>query len=165
MPTALDWVNGRRTPDTNQNLKAAFSNISLGTGAPEMYLSLVYAICFGSKKIVERFDEEGIKINDIIGVGGVARKSPFIMQTLSNVLNLTVKVAKTDQAPALGAAIYAAVASSIYTDTAQACSVMGSDFEAGYKPEEDKVKRLKKRLVKYDQLAHAVEKDLSIKDA
>ena len=164
VPTALDWVNGRRTPDTNQNLKAAFSNISLGTGAPEMYLSLVYAICFGSKKIVERFDEEGIKIDNIIGVGGVARKSPFIMQTLSNVLNLTVKVAKTDQAPALGAAIYAAVAGSIYTDTAQACSVMGSDFEAVYKPEEDKVKRLKKRLVKYDQLAHVVEKDLSIKD-
>ena len=86
------------------------------------------------------------------------------MQTLSNVLNLTVKVAKTDQAPALGAAIYAAVAGSIHTNTAQACSVMGSDFEAVYKPEEDKVKRLKKRLVKYDQLANAVEKDLSIKD-
>ena len=161
VPTALDWVNGRRTPDANQNLKAAFSNISLGTGAPEMFLSLVYAICFGSKKIVARFDEEGVIIKDIIGVGGVARKSPFIMQTLSNVLNLTVKVAETDQAPALGAAIYAAVAGGIYNDTAQASSVMGSDFEAIYKPEEEQVKRLEKRLAKYDQLAHAVENDLS----
>ncbi|MBH45514.1 MAG: ribulokinase [Flavobacteriaceae bacterium] len=161
VPTALDWVNGRRTPDANQNLKAAFSNISLGTGAPEMFLSLVYAICFGSKKIVARFDQEGVIIKDIIGVGGVARKSPFIMQTLSNVLNLTVKVAETDQAPALGAAIYAAVAGGIYNDTARASSVMGSDFEAIYKPEEEQVRRLEKRLVKYDQLAHAVENDLS----
>ena len=164
VPTALDWVNGRRTPDANQNLKAAFSNISLGTGAPEMYLSLVYAICFGSKKIVERFHEEGLTIKNIIGVGGVARKSPFIMQTLSNVLNLTVKVAETDQAPALGASIYAAVAGGIYNDTAKASSVMGSDFEVIYKPEEDKVKFLEKKLAKYDQLAHAVENDLSIKD-
>ena len=83
------------------------------------------------------------------------------MQTLSNVLNLTVKVAETDQAPALGAAIYAAVAGGIYNDTAQASSVMGSDFEAIYKPEKEQVKRLEKRLAKYDQLAHAVENDLS----
>jgi L-ribulokinase len=60
---------------------------------------LVNAICFGSKKIVDRFEEEGVKINKVIGIGGVARKSPFIMQTLANVLNMPIVVADSDQAP------------------------------------------------------------------
>ena len=58
-------------------------------------------------KYCDRFEEEGVKIDTVIGIGGVARKSPFIMQTLANVLNMPIKVAESDQAPALGAAIYA----------------------------------------------------------
>src|SRR5690606_29773141 len=100
IPTALDWINGRRTPDANQELKAAISNLSLGTKAPHMFKALINAICFGSKKIVDRFEEEGVRIDTVIGIGGVARKSPFIMQTLANVLNKPMKVAESDQAPA-----------------------------------------------------------------
>jgi L-ribulokinase len=161
VPTALDWVNGRRTPDANQNLKAAFSDITLGTEAPEMFLALIYAICFGSKKIVDRFEEEGVTIKNIVGVGGVARKSPFIMQTLSNVLNLPVNVAESDQVPALGAAIYAAVVAGIHKSTALATQVMGSDFEATYHPDPKARHQLKKMLHRYEQLAHAVENQLT----
>ena len=57
-PIALDWINGRRTPDANQQLKAAIVNLSLGTDAPQLFRALVEAICFGSKKIVDRFVEE-----------------------------------------------------------------------------------------------------------
>ncbi|AOW08958.1 ribulokinase [Flavobacterium gilvum] len=153
IPFALDWINGRRTPDANQELKSAISNLSLGTKAPHVFKSLVNAICFGSKKIVDRFEEEGVRIDTVIGIGGVARKSPFIMQTLANVLNKPIKVALSDQAPALGAAIYAAVAAGIYPNVIEASQKMGSPFESEYFPQLDKVAAYNKLLLAYEQLS------------
>jgi L-ribulokinase len=153
VPIALDWINGRRTPDANQGIKSALANLSLGTKAPHLFKSLVNAICFGSKKIVDRFEEEGVKINSVIGIGGVARKSPYIMQTLANVLNKPIKVAASDQTPALGAAIYAAVAAGIYPNVIEASQKMGSDFDGEYLPQLDKVAAYNKLLLAYDQLS------------
>ncbi len=153
IPTALDWINGRRTPDADQGVKSAISNLSLGTKAPHIFKALINAICFGSKKIVDRFEEEGVRIDSVIGIGGVARKSPFIMQTLANVLNKPIKVAASDQAPALGAAIYAAVAAGIYPNVIEASKKMGSDFESEYFPEKDKVAEYAKLMKAYDQLS------------
>jgi L-ribulokinase len=153
IPIALDWINGRRTPDANQELKSAIANLSLGTKAPHIFKSLVNAICFGSKKIVDRFEEEGVRIDTVIGIGGVARKSPFIMQTLANVLNKPIKVALSDQAPALGASIYAAVAAGIYPNVIEASQKMGSPFESEYIPQLDKVAAYNKLLCGYDQLS------------
>ncbi|MEE1963695.1 ribulokinase [Allomuricauda taeanensis] len=157
VPIALDWVNGRRTPDANQELKSAIAGISLGTTAPHIFKSLVNAICFGAKMIVDRFEEEGVKIETVIGIGGVARKSPFIMQTLANVLNMPIKVAESDQAPALGAAIYAAVASGIHKNVIEASKIMGSDFEAEYVPEPSQVETYAKLLEEYKALGSFVE--------
>ena len=160
VPIALDWVNGRRTPDANQELKAAFTSISLGTKAPHIFKALVNAICFGSKMIVDRFESEGVKIESVIGIGGVARKSPFIMQTLSNVLNMPIKVAESDQAPALGAAIYAAVAAGIYDNVIEASKVMGSDFEAEYFPQPNYVQKYAILMESYKALGGFVEKSI-----
>jgi len=157
IPTALDWINGRRTPDANQELKAAMSNLSLGTKAPHIFKALINAICFGSKKIVDRFEEEGVKIDSVIGIGGVARKSPFIMQTLANVLNKPIKVAESDQAPALGAAIYASVAAGIYPNVIEASRKMGSDFEAEYFPELDKIEAYEDLMQSYSELSAFIE--------
>ena len=157
IPTALDWINGRRTPDANQELKAAMCHMSLGTKAPHVFKALVNAICFGSKKIVERFEEEGVAIKSVIGIGGVARKSPFIMQTLANVLDKPIKIASSDQAPALGAAIYAAVAAGIYPNVIEASRKMGSDFEASYYPEKEKVATYKKQMQSYNELSSFIE--------
>jgi len=150
LPTALDWVNGRRTPDADQSLKSAISGISLGTGAPELFKAMVHAICFGSKKIVERFEEEGVKIDKVIGIGGVARKSPYIMQTLANVLDRPIVVASSDYAPALGAAIYAAVAE-------DASASLASEYEAEYQPQPESVEKLKPLMKKYEALGAFVE--------
>ncbi len=158
IPVALDWINGRRTPDANQELKAGITNLSLGTKSPHIFKALVLAICFGAKKIVDRFEEEGVEIHTVIGIGGVARKSEYIMQTLANVLNRTIKIAESDQAPALGAAIYAAVAAGIYPDVQTASKIMGSDFEAEYHPEPVKVESLKQHLKAYDSLCDYIEK-------
>jgi len=157
IPIALDWVNGRRTPDADQELKSAMTNLSLGTKAPHIFKALINAICFGSKKIVDRFENEGVKINSVIGIGGVARKSPFIMQTLANVLSRPIKVAASDQAPALGAAIYAAVAAGIYPNVLEGAKKMGSDFEAEYFPEETTLSEYRKLMASYSELGTFIE--------
>ncbi|MFD2101549.1 ribulokinase [Flagellimonas iocasae] len=163
VPMALDWVNGRRTPDANQELKSAITGISLGTKAPHIFKALVNSICFGSKMIVNRFEEEGVKIESVIGIGGVARKSPFIMQTLANVLNMPIKVAESDQAPALGAAIYAATAAGIYESVIEASKVMGSEFEAEYFPQASQVETYAKLMESYKALGQFVEEQTNKK--
>jgi len=162
IPIALDWVNGRRTPDANQELKSAMTGISLGTKAPHIFKALVNAICFGAKMIVDRFQDEGVKIDTVIGIGGVARKSPFIMQTLANVLNMPIKVAESDQAPALGAAIYAAVAGGVFDNVIQASKVMGSEFEAEYFPQANQVKVYADLMVSYKTLGEFIENTLKL---
>ena len=134
MTVALDWVNGRRTPDANQSLKSAMVNLHLGTTAPEIFKALVISICFGSKKIVQRFQEQGVKIETIVGIGGVAKKSPFVMQTLADVLQMPIKIAESEQAPALGAAMYAAVTAGIYETVQEAVLAMGNGTSEIYYP-------------------------------
>ncbi|THH36320.1 ribulokinase [Neolewinella litorea] len=157
LPTALDWVNGRRTPDADQSLKSAITNISLGTGAPELFKALVHAICFGSRKIVERFEAEGVRIDRVIGIGGVARKSPYIMQTLADVLDRPIIVATSDYAPALGAAIYAAVAAGLYPDILTTSRQLASSYEAEYQPDPEAVRQLLPLLRRYEALGQFVE--------
>ena len=163
IPTALDWINGRRTPDADQNLKSAISNLSLGSKAPHIFKALVNAICFGSKKIADRFKDEGVRIDSVIGIGGVARKSPYIMQTLANVMNMPIKVAASDQTPALGAAIYAAVASGIYPNVVEASTHMGSEFEAEYHPQKDTIETYEKLMGSYTALGDFIETSIKKK--
>lgn len=132
---ASDWLNGRRTPDADQSLKGAFVNLSLGTDTVQLFRSLVEATCFGSKAIVERFVSEGIPVNGIIALGGVARKSPYIMQVMADVLEQPIKVHRSEQTCAAGAAMFAATAAGIYSTTEDAMHAMGSGFEKTYYPD------------------------------
>ena len=154
---ALDWINGRRTPDANQQLKAAMMGLSLGTKPPQVFRSLVEAICFGSKKIIERFESEGVEITNVVGIGGVAKKSPFIMQTLADILEMPIKVASSEQAPALGAAMYAAVAAGIYNTVPEAIQSMGNGFEVTYHPNPEMFKVYRELYEKYNSLGKFVE--------
>ncbi|WP_029033835.1 ribulokinase [Salinimicrobium terrae] len=163
IPVALDWINGRRTPDANQELKSAISNLSLGSKAPHIFKALVNAICFGSKMIVDRFEQEDVKIESVIGIGGVARKSPFIMQTLSNVLKMPIKVASSDEAPALGAAIYAAVAAGLYPNVIEAGRKLGSSYEAEYYPQQGNLEELENHLQAYRELSSFIEETVNAK--
>ncbi len=133
---ALDWLNGRRTPDANQALKGAILGLNLGSDAPKIFRALVEATCFGARKIVDRFQNEGIPINGIIGLGGVAKKSPFIMQIMADVLNRPIKIARSEQTCALGAAMFAATAAGLYDNVSMAMQKMGAGFDAEYLPNE-----------------------------
>ena len=154
---ALDWLNGRRTPDANQALKGAIMGLNLGSDAPRIFRALVEATCFGARKIVERFEEEGIPIKGIIGLGGVAKKSPFIMQTMADVLNRPIKIARSEQTCALGAAMFAATAAGVYSDVGQAMEHMGAGFDALYEPNRENVPVYDRIYREYCRLGAAIE--------
>jgi len=151
---ATDWINGRRTPDANHNLKATFTGMNLSTDAVRLFKAIVEATSFGSKAIVDRFIEEGVPIREVIAIGGVAQKSPFVMQNLSDVLNVPIRVAAADQACALGAAMFAAVVSGIYPDVKTAQEKMGSGFDREYTPRPEFVEIYQKLYAKYQKLGN-----------
>ncbi|GHV70113.1 ribulokinase [Spirochaetia bacterium] len=138
--TALDWLNGRRTPDANQLLKGIIAGLNLGSDAPRVYRALAEATAFGARAIVERFREEGVAIEGIIGIGGVARKSPFVMQLIADVINMPIHIPANDQAVALGAAMFAAVAAGLYPDIPAAQAAICSPIEKTYTPDVARVK-------------------------
>lgn len=107
-PVALDWHNGRRTPDADPRVRGALHGLTLATSAPAVYKALVEATVFGSRAINERMLEEGVPIDNILAIGGIARKSPFVMQTMADVIGVPIRVVASDQACALGAAMFAA---------------------------------------------------------
>lgn len=111
---ALDWFNGRRYPEVNEELKGALFALDLGSDAPAIFRALVLATAFGSRRIFDSLAKSGLEIDHIIAAGGISQRSPFVMQTLADVLNRKITVASTEHASALGAAIYAAVAAGIY---------------------------------------------------
>jgi L-ribulokinase len=154
---SLDWMNGRRTPDANQALKGVISGINLGTDAPRIFKSLVEATCFGARKIAERFEEEGVEIKGVIALGGVAKKSTYVMQTLSDVMQMHIKIGKSEQTCALGAAMFAAVAAGKYTKVEEAVKNMGSGFEKTYYPNLERAEVYNALYTKYCELGHVIE--------
>jgi L-ribulokinase len=156
---ALDWLNGRRTPDANQLLKGAIFGLNLGSNAPGIFRALVEATAFGSKKIIDRFIDEGIPIEGIIALGGVAKKSPFVMQVVADVINKPILVAKSDQACALGSAMAAAVVGGIYATISEAQQAMGSGFETEFKPIPANAEKYKLLYEKYSRYGVMVENE------
>jgi len=153
IPVATDWFNGRRTPDADQTVTATVSGLTLGTDAPMLFKSLVEATAFGSRAIAERFADEGVPISEVIAIGGVARKSPFVMQTLADVMNTDIKVSTADQACALGAAMFAATAAGIYPKVEDAMAAMEQGFDITYHPDPEKVAYYDLKYRKYKALA------------
>ena len=149
---AVDWFNGRRTPDANQMLKGAITGLNLGTDAPRMFRALAEATCFGAKSIVDRFVQEGIPVKGIIGIGGVAKKSPYIMQMMANVLGMPIRIHQFEHTCALGAAMFAAVASGIYPTVEEAMIAMGRGFDVEYYPDKELEQFYAIRYKKYEGL-------------
>lgn len=154
---SLDWMNGRRTPNANQKLKGAITGITLGTDAPMIYRSLVESTAFGAKAILDCFLDKGIRVDEVIGIGGVAKKSPLIMQVMADVFNKPIKVAESLQTVALGSAIFAAKVSGIYETIEEAQKVLGSTFEKEYHPIPENVEIYKEKYKKYRELGEYIE--------
>jgi L-ribulokinase len=158
---ALDWLNGRRTPFASQELKGAIAGLSLGSDAPRIFKSLVEATAFGSKMINDRFIEEGVRIDGVIAIGGVARKNPWVMQIVTDVLNKPISVASSDQTCALGSAMAASVMAGIHPDFESAREAMGGGFEKEYRPDPVKARKYDELYLRYKKLGAFIEDELT----
>ena len=157
---AIDWMNGRRTPDASQEVKGAIAGLTLGSSAPHVFKALVEATAFGSRAIAERFRREGVEIKGCIGLGGIARKSAYVMQTLADVMNMPIRVAATDQTCAFGAAMFAAVAAGVHPTVEAAQKAMGKGFECEYVPNPVQAKKYDEIYQKYLKLGRFIEEEL-----
>jgi L-ribulokinase len=158
---AVDWFNGRRTPDANQALEGALMGLSLGSDAPRIFRALVEATCFGAKAIVERFREQGVPIKGLIGLGGVAKKSPYVMQMMADVMNMPIRIHRSEQSCALGAAMFAATAAGLYERVEDAMQAMGQGFDAEYVPDPERVAVYATRYLLYKNSGKFLEQQLS----
>lgn len=116
---ALDWWNGQRTPLVDDRLTGMMLGQTLRTTPAQQYRALMEAAAFGAKLVVETLEAAGIRAEEIVACGGIVGKNPVMMQIYADVLERPIRVAASDQCPALGAAVLAATAAGIY-ETAQA---------------------------------------------
>ena len=107
---ALDWWNGNRSVLVDADLSGLLIGLTLATTAAEIYRALIEATAFGTRTIIETFEANGIPIHDIVAAGGLAEKSPLIMQIYADVTGRSFRISASDQTPALGSAMFAAVA-------------------------------------------------------
>lgn len=154
---ASDWLNGRRTPFADQTLKGGFTGITLATTPAQIFKSLVESTAFGSRAIMEHLEHEGVKVTEVIGVGGISLKSPYVMQTLSNIMGVPIKVAAAQQAGALGVAMCAAVVAGIFDTLEHAQQAMGKGVLAEYKPNEANLEKYNILYNRYKKLSDFLE--------
>jgi len=162
---AVDWLNGRRTPDANQSLKGAMTGLTLASDAVRLFKAWVEATCFGAKAIADRFIEEGVPVKGLIGLGGVARKSPYIMQVMADVMNTPIKIHRSEQTCALGAAMFAATVAGIYPRVEDAMHAMGQGFDLQYFPNPATAGLYKKRFEQYLSTGNMIQKSTRTKPA
>lgn len=154
---SLDWFNGRRYPDLNEKVKGAITGLSLGSTAPQIYKSFVLSTIFGSKRIFDALISQGIKVDRIIAVGGIAKKSPVIMQLMADILNRPIFIDKEEQVCAKGAALFAAVAAGLFPDIQHAQEVFCREYDTIYKPDIVRNKNYEPLYKKYLQLGNYME--------
>jgi L-ribulokinase len=131
---ALDWLGGNRSVLVDGGLSGAIIGITLATRPAEIYRALVESTAFGTRKILETFGEAGVPVTEFVAAGGLL-KNAFLMQIYADVLKCPISVIGSDQGPALGSAIHAAVAAGAYPDVPAATEVMGRILTNAYLPD------------------------------
>jgi L-ribulokinase len=171
---ALDWNNGNRTVLVDPRLSGLVVGQTLSTTAPELYCALIEATAFGSRVIVEQIERYSTPIDDVVVSGGIAQ-SRLAMQIYADVLDRPVRLARSANASAAGAAIFGAVAGGAHADVEHAQAAMGGVADVVYRPRADAVRtyarlydvyrRLHDAFSRDGELAHVMKELLDIRDA
>jgi L-ribulokinase len=152
---ALDWWNGNRTILADADLSGAIFGLTLQTTREEIYRALLESIAFGSRRIMENFEEHGLVLSDIVACGGIAERSPLMMQLLADTSGREVHVPETREIPARGAALFGAVAAGAFDDIGSAIEATRPKSVRTYKPDlgakktYDRVYEIYRRLYEY----------------
>ncbi|GAA0565898.1 ribulokinase [Paractinoplanes ferrugineus] len=131
---ALDWHNGNRSVLVDHELSGLLIGETLATRPADVYRALIEATAFGTRKIVETFNEAGVPVREFIAAGGLL-KNELLMQIYADVLNMPLSVIGSDQGPALGSAIHAAAAAGAYPSVREAAAAMGRVSAGAYRPD------------------------------
>ena len=122
---ALDWWNGNRSTLVDVDLTGVALGMNLATRPPDIYRALIEATAFGTREIIEAFEARGVEVRELVAAGGLPEKNALLRQIYADVTGRTFKLSGSAQAPALGAAMHAAVAAGIYPDIHAAAEKMG----------------------------------------
>jgi len=152
---ALDWNNGNRTILVDPLLTGLVLGQTLHTTAPEVYRALVEATAFGALTIINRFEEYGVAVREVVNCGGIAEKNPFVMQIYADVCNRPMKISRSAQTCALGAAIFGAVVGGAYRSAEAAQRKMTGVKPLVYRPHKKAAKTYAELYRLYRQLHDA----------
>jgi L-ribulokinase len=122
---ALDWWNGNRSTLVDTTLSGLLIGMTLATRAPDIYRALIESTAFGTREIIEAFEDRGIAVKELVAAGGLPEKNMLLRQIYADVTGRTFKLAGSAQSPALGSAMHAAVAAGVYPDIQTAADKMG----------------------------------------
>jgi len=136
---ALDWNNGNRTILVDQRLTGLLIGQTLHTTAPEIYRAVVEATAFGALTIMRQMEMYGARIDSVVNCGGISEKSALVMQIYADVCNRPMKISRSAQSCALGAAIFASVTGGAHPDVAAAQAAMTGIKERVFVPDPESV--------------------------
>jgi L-ribulokinase len=135
---ALDWWNGNRSVLVDVDLTGMIAGMTLTTRPEEIYRALIEATAYGTRMIIETFEENGVPVEEFYAAGGIAEKNPFVMQIYADVINREIRISGSPQAPALGSAMFGAVAAGReaggFDNIREAAAVMAKVRDHTYKP-------------------------------
>jgi L-ribulokinase len=136
---ALDWHNGNRSVLVDHELSGVVLGQTLATRPEDTYRALLEATAFGTRTIIEAFEKSGVPVTELVIAGGLT-KNALLMQIYSDVTRMPLSVIGSEQGPAVGSAIHAAVAAGAYPDIHAASRAMGSVQRAVHVPDEDRAR-------------------------
>ena len=153
---ALDWWNGNRSVLVDANLTGTMVGMTLLTKPEEIYRALIEATAYGTRKIVDTFRTYGVQVNELYAAGGIAEKNELMMQIYSDVTNMEIRIAASSQTPALGSAMFGAVAAGAqnggFETIGDAAKIMGRVKDKVYKPISENVKQYDMLYNEYEAL-------------
>lgn len=157
-PLAVDWLNGRRSPFTDTSLTGSLTGLDLSTSAPEIYYAFAEATAFATKYILDHMRDNGVCVERLVGVGGIAQKSPFVMQLLADATGMRIDVSDCKQAGAMGAVVHAATIAGLYPTVTAAQQALCAPASRSYSPDASRRAVLDERYARYRAVGAFTEK-------